>query len=54
MKIQRSIFQRDVLSPFLFVIAKITLNHILRGARGVMAIVVRNEHGDKSSNPGRG
>ena len=26
---------------------------IRRGARGVMVIVVENEHGDTSSNPGR-
>ena len=29
-KIQRGIFQRDALSPLLFVIAMMTLNHILR------------------------
>ena len=29
-KIQRSIFQGDALSPLLFIIAMITLNHILR------------------------
>ena len=27
---------------------------ISRGARGVVVIVVGNEHGDSSSNPGRG
>ena len=29
-KIQRSIFQGDALSPLLFIIAKMPLNHILR------------------------
>ena len=29
------------------------LAYIFGGARGVMVIVVRNEHSDTSSNPGR-
>ena len=28
-------------------------NHLTGGARGVMAIVIGNGHGDTSSNPGR-
>ena len=33
-KIQRSIFQGDTLSPLLFVIAKMSLNYILRKCTG--------------------
>ena len=34
-EIQRSIFQRDALSPLLFVIATMQLNHIFRKCTGV-------------------
>ena len=33
--------------------AAIDMNILLGGALGVMVIVVGNEHGDTSSNPGR-
>ena len=32
---------------------KLIINLAQEGARGVMVIVVGNEHGDTSSNPGR-
>ena len=34
-------------------ICPIPVYHLPRGARGVVVIVVGNEHGDTSSNPGR-
>ena len=55
--------QRDILAPYLFIICldeqmRPRTNYYGRGgarggARGVMVIVVRNEDGDTSSNPGR-
>ena len=37
-KIQRGIFQRDAVSPLLFIIAVITLNHIRRKCTGGLQI----------------
>ena len=41
------------LSQMFFPLLATIYNNWMRGARGVMVIVVENEHGDTSSNPGR-
>ena len=49
-----SILRRfNLVSPQTFVLKIVINNLFLGGARGVMAIVVGNGHGDTSSNPGR-